>query len=712
MSCVRKRPCHVSGVRKLCSGRGGRRQTQGRRKQEEPILSRTLERLQRCEQPERLERLEQHGTLLRQLKRRTVEIVLASRSPRRQELLKKIVEKFTVCPADIDESGMAGEDPVETARMAAVLKAKKVAETFPHAVVIGADTIVSLGGRIFGKPTDRAQAREMLLHLSGSRHRVITGVALYRKDEDRLLSDYEITTVTFRVLSADDIEKYLESGDFADKAGSYAVQEIGDRFVAEMKGDYENVVGFPVRKVSSLLTRFTAPVFPLEITDIAFPNNWGVGRRDNAVFFVPAALPGDTVDVRLVQKRAGFSYGEIAGIEKPSAFRISPKCPHFGRCGGCMFQNLQYDKQVELKHKYLLETLRRIGGVETDGIEVRPMTPSPESFHYRNKMEFGFGTEDGRVTLGLRERVVPYERYRRTTVPISQCLIFSPVVEKVFPLFLEYAQRNRLTAYDCRTHRGFLRHLVLRESKATGDCMVILVTTEGELPDLLALGETLSAALPQTKSFYHVVNNQVSDVVHFDRKSLVLGSGSIRERIGEFVFAIHPQTFFQPNTRAAGLLYPAVADIAGIASGDTVIGLYCGSGPIEIFLSRHAGRIVGIDSGAANIATAQENCRLNRISNCTFHEGIVERLLKRVSMENVRTAVVDPPRAGLSGKAISLLLKSAVPRIVYVSCNPASLARDVRIFQDNGYRLATVAPFDMFPHTAHLETVSVLDRKA
>jgi len=637
-----------------------------------------------------------------------MDIVLASQSPRRQELLRKIVPLFRVEPSGLDEDEFREKDPLRFALRAAEAKAREVAERNPSSLVIAADTVVNLREEVLGKPKDRDQAEGMLRKLSGQRHRVITAVALYRKEDERLLTGFEISYVTFRVLSDRDIEGYLASGDYLDKAGSYAVQQIGDLFVEKLEGDYENVVGFPVARVKKLLEDFQGAGEAVSITDIALPHDWGVGKIGGVVTFVPGAVVGDRVRVIVTKAKRRLRYGKIMATESPSPFRVVPKCPHFGSCGGCSFQNLAYGKQMELKEGYLLRTLQKIGGLALDDVEREPITPSPGEYYYRGKMEYAFGSENGRVFLGLRERATPFDPYRKKTVALGTCPIFSRVVEKIFPVLLDFCRRSGLDAYDPMARSGYLRNLVLREGKNTGEMLAVLVTKGGHIPDIEGTVGELNKEAPFVKSFWRVENERVSDLVDFAGKIHVSGEPAIEERLGKLRFKIYPETFFQPNPRGAEVLYARIAAEVGALRARRVLGLYCGSGSIEISVSSFAEEIIGIDSEGPNIAAARENAALNGIRNCRFLEGPVEKVLREETFAGFDLLIVDPPRAGISPKGLKHIIGLNIPNIVYVSCNPAAFARDLSLLGEKGYRLRKLGCYDFFPHTPHLESLGIL----
>lgn len=638
-----------------------------------------------------------------------VDIVLASASPRRRELMAKVTPSFRVFPVDVDESSVAESDPVRFAIEAAVLKAKKGGEAFPASVVIGADTVVALNLRILGKPTDRASAREMLRALSGRRHRVITGIALYKKSDDRLLTGYELTYVTFRPLTEEMIEGYLDRNEFLDKAGAYAVQDIGDAFVERMKGDFDNVVGFPAAKVRRLLGLFSEPLRTVTIEGLEWPGDQGIATVGRQKWLVPGAAPGDRAVVQAVGDRDRARRAEVVRMEEPSAHRAEPACPHFGTCGGCLTQHLDYGLQLELKGRRLEKILGETGLIRT-GAKLPSVTPSPRIYHYRNKMEYSFGERDGRLVLGLRERVTARRQTFRRTLGLEACPIFSPVVETVFPVVLKFAEERGLTAFDPMTGKGCLRHLVLRRAERTGELMAVLVTSGMADEDAAVLAGRTARAEPRLKSFIHAVSIRRSDVVELADARLLFGVPLIEERLAGLTFRIHPATFFQTNAEAAELLYTRIPQEVPLSPKSRVLGLYCGSGPIELVLAGAAGEVTGIDSCPDNIANAVENAILNEVGNARFVPGTVESLLTGSRFEPADVVVVDPPRPGLTPKALRHVLALHPPMVVYVSCNPEALARDLKEFVTAGYEILSITPFDFFPHTPHLETLAVLGK--
>jgi septum formation protein len=297
-----------------------------------------------------------------------MDVILASQSPRRKELLARIFPVFHVAPSGVDETGIAESDPVRFAMAAAEAKARDVANRFPDALVIGADTIVCLGPEIFGKPADRAEAEAMLERLSDRKHRVITGVALFHKNDDRLAVNYEITYVVFKPLERHTIASYLDGHEYRDKAGSYAIQEIGDAFVEKIEGDYDNVVGFPVRRVRRMLKELQAPELDIDITGFDFARAWAYGIAEEQKILVPGAVIGDRVRARVVWRKPKSA--KIIRFERRSPDRVEAPCPHFGACGGCAFQNLDYARQLELKQEHFQKKITEAGAPGLRGAEV------------------------------------------------------------------------------------------------------------------------------------------------------------------------------------------------------------------------------------------------------------------------------------------------------------------------------------------------------
>jgi len=636
-----------------------------------------------------------------------MDVVLASQSPRRREILKRMFRDFQVVPSGVDETVLDRSDPVEFVREAAELKARDIGVKFPEALVIAADTIVCLERELFGKPKSREEAAAMLARLSGRRHRVLTSLALFRASDDRCLVSYETTYVTFKPLAGEDIEAYLDRNAYADKAGSYAVQDVGETFVERLEGDYDNVVGFPFKRFKKMLKEFKAPEIDLEITGIAFPKSWPVGRIKDKDVWVPGAVVGDKVRARLLRRKPAAA--KITRLLEPSPWRMTAPCPHFGPCGGCAFQNLDYARQIELKAGYLRRVLEKDGppgAVEA----LEPFLPSPALFGYRNKMEFAFSGPGGDIRLGLRERSLPLGKARKRTIGLRTCPLFGPAADRILPSAAAFAETDGRPGFDPMSRKGFFRNLVLREAKNTGEVMVILVTRSGELAKGGEWAEGLIAGVPAVRSVWRVENDREADLVEYGKETLLAGAAGIEEELSGLSFRVGPGSFFQPNPRAATVFYEKIAARAAETGSKKAVGLFCGAGAIELFLGRTVEEVVGIDSEESNIRNAADNADRNGLPNVRFIAGLVEKSLARPELAGVDLVVLDPPRDGLHPDALALIPALRASNLIYMSCNPATFARDIRGLAASGYRPARIVGADFFPHTPHFEVLGFLAR--
>ena len=634
-----------------------------------------------------------------------MQIILASRSPRRKLLLEKIIGDFSIQPSTVDESLIIAKTPRLFALAAAMAKAQDVSERSPQALVIAADTVVILDKKILGKPADKAQASKMLKKLSGRGHSVLTALALAR-DAKILASGCQETKVFFNRLSAEDIEGYAAGGDPLDKAGAYGIQTIGEKFVKKITGDYDNVVGLPTTLLKKLLADFADYDEVLEITDVALPIGAGVAKKDGKVFFVSGAVYGDTVRAKVTSRKKNLCYANTVRIEKASPYRAKPKCRHFGVCGGCIFQDLAYPKQIEIKTRHLLNTLRRLGGLDfpADRLEI---IEAAKKYFYRNKMEFVFGREADRIILGLKDNDESYGRGGRV-VDLVQCPIFSRKAGKIFEITKDFFNNRKSSVYDPSDHRGILKRLVVKESKTNGKKMVVL-TICTEMPFAEAFSAGLMDAVKEVQSVWLAVS-RTDDVNAFETIRHVAGEKHIQEILGDFTFNIWPQTFFQTSTSTAALLYQKVKDFFPAKKTGQAMGLYCGSGALEVFCSTTCDAITGVDNNPANIDNAKQNTRINNITNCSFWPAKAEEITTKVPYVKADLVIVDPPRQGLNPQVLERLQEISAPAIIYVSCEPASLSRDLKILCANGYRIRRLAMVDMFPQTGHLEAVALLTR--
>jgi 23S rRNA (uracil1939-C5)-methyltransferase len=440
----------------------------------------------------------------------------------------------------------------------------------------------------------------------------------------------------------------------------------------------------------------------LSIESLAFGGN-GVARLDGFVVFVRRGLPGDTVKARVTKVQRRHAEAVATEIVTPGPVRVEAPCAHYPACGGCRFQDLAYETQVATKHQWVADSLQRIAGLTDAPLE--PIVPAASQFHYRNKMEYSFTQREDGPTLGLHKA----GRWDEV-LQIDKCWITTDVGNAIRNTMHDWAREEKLTAYDQETHEGYLRHLMVREGRNTGQALVQLVTNRGERFDRERLIEVLTA-IPQVKSIHWSINEGVSETTELPTE-LIWGEDAIEEEIGGLRFRVRPNAFLQTNTEMAEQLYAIAREFAGLTGNETVYDLYCGIGTIGLSMAKDAMTVWGIEISEESVACAIENQELNAIGNTAFFAGNVGEVLAdlRTRAGDPDVVVVDPPRAGLAGKALKRLGEIAAPRIVYVSCNPTTLAGDLkRLSDDYGYRLVRARPVDMFPHTPHVECVALLE---
>jgi 23S rRNA (uracil1939-C5)-methyltransferase len=440
----------------------------------------------------------------------------------------------------------------------------------------------------------------------------------------------------------------------------------------------------------------------LTIDSLAYGGN-GVARLNGFVVFVRRGLPGDTVRARVTKVQRRHAEALATEVLQPSPLRVDAPCQHYPACGGCRFQDLAYEAQAEAKAAQVADALRRIGGLEEPPVE--PILPAEQIFHYRNKLEYSFTQLEDGPTLGFHKA----GRWDEV-LEIERCWLTTDLGNAVRNTVREWARADRLVAYDQAEHSGYLRHLVVREGMNTGQVLVQLVTGLGERFDAGGFVDALRR-FPEVRSIHWSVNETAAEVTNLPTQ-LLWGEEAIEDELCGLRFRVRPNAFLQTNTRMAERIYELVREFAALGEQETVYDLYCGIGTIGLVLARDALTVWGIDISEESIACALENAELNGIGNAAYFAGNVgqalEELRDRSGAPDV--VVVDPPRAGLAGKALKRLGEIGAPRIVYVSCNPTTLAGDVkRLRGEYGYELRRAKPVDMFPHTPHVETVSLLE---
>ena len=441
----------------------------------------------------------------------------------------------------------------------------------------------------------------------------------------------------------------------------------------------------------------------LRVDSLAYGGN-GVARLNGFVVFVRRGLPGDRVRARVTKVKRGFAEALATEVLEPSPQRVDAPCAHYPACGGCRFQDLGYESQLAAKQDQVRDALQRIGGIASPPLD--PILAAESPFHYRNKLEYSFTATPSGPALGFHKA----GRWDEV-LEVERCWLTTDLGNAIRNAVRDWAREEKLAAYDQAEQTGYLRHLVVREGRNTGQALVMLVTAPGEKFERDYFVEVLRR-FPEVRSVHWAVNDTPSEVTNLPT-TLLWGEDAIEEELLGLRFRIRPNAFLQTNTAMAERLYALAIEYAALTGTETVYDLYCGTGTIGLSLARNALSVWGVEISEESVACALENLELNKIGNAAFFAGNVgqslEDLAERAGPPDV--VVVDPPRAGLAGKALPRTGALGAGRLVYVSCNPTTLASDVKVLRaEYGYELARARPVDMFPHTPHVETVALLSR--
>ncbi len=443
----------------------------------------------------------------------------------------------------------------------------------------------------------------------------------------------------------------------------------------------------------------------VEVSDLAFQGR-GVAHHEGLVVFVDGGLPGDTARIEIIRKRRRHVESRVLKILQPSPYRIPPRCRHFGLCGGCRLQDMAYEQQLAFKAEQVRNHLIRVGGLADPG-EI-PIIPCEPTFGYRNKMEFTFGTDfDRNPALGLHPRGKYWEVF-----DLEECFLPPESFARIAGITREFFADSGYESYHPRQHTGFLRNLVLRIGQNTGQILVNLVTAEGTVQSAGEWVARLREAVPEIVTVAHTINATRANIAVGDLAEIWYGGGTFTERLADLMFTLGPRSFFQTNARQAEKLFARALEYAALNGSERVLDLYSGAGAISLLMARRAGAVTGVELVAEAVEAAIEAAGANGIGNCEFICDDTKDFMKKQAAAGARydLAITDPPRAGLHPKVVDHLIELAPPRIIYVSCNPATLARDLGLFQAGGYALQGITAVDMFPHTAHVEAVALLQR--
>ncbi|AGY77174.1 23S rRNA (uracil(1939)-C(5))-methyltransferase RlmD [Clostridium autoethanogenum] len=440
------------------------------------------------------------------------------------------------------------------------------------------------------------------------------------------------------------------------------------------------------------------------IEELQFPAI-GIAKKDDMDVLIKNTVPGQKVKARITKKTKHYLEAKVTEILENVNYAVDPFCPHFNLCGGCTSQFIPYDKQLELKEKQVLDLFEKasICDFEFLGIE-----KSPEKTGYRNKMEFSFGDEQrgGQLTLGMHIKGRSFG-----VVNVDNCNLVDADFTLILDKVVTYFREKNLPYYKIKNHEGYLRNLVLRKGRNTGEILINIVTTSQIQFDLDGFNKLLQDLNYKGTlvGILHTVNDNLSDMVKADKVEILYGRDYIIEEILGLKFKISPESFFQTNSRGTEKLYSIIKDFLGDVSSKTVFDLYCGTGTIGQVLASSVNKVIGVELIEKAVASANENARLNNIKNCRFIAGDVKDVLNTLE-DKPGIIILDPPRPGVHPKALKYVIDFNAPEIIYVSCNPKTLVQDLNVLIDAGYNVDKVKLMDMFPHTPHVETVVKLSK--
>ena len=430
----------------------------------------------------------------------------------------------------------------------------------------------------------------------------------------------------------------------------------------------------------------------------------GVGKADGFTVFVHGALPGEKVSVKLFQVKKSYASGRILNILEESPQRVKPQCAFYEKCGGCQLQHLNYEGQLNVKRQQVKDAIERIGHIT--GCEVLPVLGMENPWHYRNKMQFPAAKTEGKIQIGC------YAALTHNVINIDDCLIQKQANNKIMQVVRQWMQQFNISAYDETTGKGVVRHVMGRAGAKTCEVMAVIVTACYDIPHAGELVTMLKTEVDGLKSIVQNINKKRTNIIMGAKNRVLYGKSTIKDRLGNLKFNISPLSFFQVNSAQTEKLYATALDFAALSGKETVIDCYCGTGTISLYLAQKARKVYGIEIVEPAIKDANENAKANNIANAEFICGDAAVEMPALLKSGVKpdTVLLDPPRAGCDKKVLAAIAGVKPEKIVYVSCNPASLARDMAFLTENGYKAVKAQPVDMFPMTSHIETVCLLSK--
>ncbi len=430
----------------------------------------------------------------------------------------------------------------------------------------------------------------------------------------------------------------------------------------------------------------------------------GVGRYNGMTVFAANTAPGDHVLLHIIKAKPNYAIGKVKKIIHPSAMRIAPLCPVYEKCGGCSFGHIKYSDELEIKYNQVKENFARIGGID---IVPDKIIPSVSNTRYRNKAQFPVRTDNhGIAEIGF------FAPHSHRVIDCSDCLLQPEEFKTIIDIFRNHIRLFKISGYDEKTHKGILRHIYLRKAVATGEIMVCAVINGDSLPGSDELVFELTHAVPNVKSIVLNINKKVTNVVLGEKCITVYGKEYITDELCGLKFNISPLSFYQVNHDTAQILYSKASEYACLSGNETLLDLYCGTGTIGLTMAKKAYRVIGVEIVPQAVENAKENAKLNNTKNAEFICSDASKAAEMLENENIKpdVIIIDPPRKGCDSSLIDTMIKMSPEKIVYVSCDSSTLARDCKLLCENGYCVKEVSPVDMFPRAPHTECVCLLSK--
>ncbi|KYC89826.1 23S rRNA (uracil(1939)-C(5))-methyltransferase RlmD [Bacillus amyloliquefaciens] len=451
------------------------------------------------------------------------------------------------------------------------------------------------------------------------------------------------------------------------------------------------------------------PIEKNEYYDVTFEDltheGAGVAKVQGFPIFVPNALPEEKAQIKVTRVKKGFAFGRLIELKEESPHRTDAPCPIYKQCGGCQLQHMTYEGQLLFKQKQVKDVLERIGKLDLSNVTVHPTLGMEDPWNYRNKAQVPVGEREGGLVAGF------YQQRSHDIIDMSACLIQQSKNDEAVQAVKDICVSYGVKAYNEERHKGWLRHIMVRYGVVTGEMMIVFITRTSDFPHKAKIIEDITTQFPHVKSIVQNINPNKTNVIFGNETNVIWGEEYIYDLIGDVKFAISARSFYQVNPEQTKVLYDKALEYAELQGEENVIDAYCGIGTISLFLAKQAKKVYGVEIVPEAIEDAKRNAELNGITNAEFAVGEAETVIPKWYKEGITadTLVVDPPRKGCDEALLRTIIDMKPKRVVYVSCNPGTLARDLRVLEDGGYQTLEVQPVDMFPHTNHVECVAVLE---